>query len=84
MKVAVSWAEGLEAEAYALAAQLHLPLRGEVQDALLYLTGERLELRQSGPRAPGPVYADFTAGRAEHRRKHGGGTGTAFGARYFF
>ena len=40
-----------------------------------YLTGERLELRQRGPNAPGPVYADFTAGRAEHRRKHGGGRG---------
>ena len=75
MKVAVGWAEGLEAEAYALAAQLHLPLVGEVQDALLYLTRERLELRQCGPNAPGPVYADFTAGRAEHRRKHGGGRG---------
>ena len=75
MKVVVGWAEGLEAEARALAARLDLPLVNDVQDALLYLTGERLELRQTGPNAPGPVYADFTAGRADYRRKHGGGRG---------
>ena len=75
MKVAVGWSEGLEAEAAALAARLDLPLKGDAQDALLYLTGERLELCQTGPRAPGPVYADFTAGRADYRRKHGGGKG---------
>ena len=76
MKVAVSWDEGLEAEAQTLAAQLGLPLSDEVQtDARLYLTKERLELRQTGPSAPGPVYADFVSGRADYRRKHGGGRG---------
>ena len=75
MKVAVGWAEGFEAEAKALAARLDLPLMGDVQDALLYLTGEKLELRQTGLHAPGPVYADFVQGRADYRRKHGGGRG---------
>ncbi len=74
VRVALSWDDGLEAEAEALSTRLSLPLNGEA-DALLYLTRERLELRQTGPNAPGPVYADFVAGRAEHRRKHGGGKG---------
>ena len=72
--VAVSWDEGLAAEAEALAVKLKLPLEGEA-DVLLYLTEEKLELRKVGPNAPGPVYADFTGGRAEYRRKHGGGKG---------
>ncbi|WP_303902674.1 class I SAM-dependent methyltransferase [Thiohalomonas denitrificans] len=41
----------------------------------LYLTGERLELRQSGPRAPGPVFVDFVGGAVGHRRRFGGGRG---------
>ncbi len=80
MRVAVSWDKALEPEAHALAAKLGLPLLGPLTDqtaadALLYLTEERLELRQAGRDAPGPVYADFTGGRAEYRRKHGGGKG---------
>ena len=76
----VSWDNGLETAAYALAARLELPLAGPFvdeteADALLYLTGERLELRQTGKDAPGPVYADFVSGRADYRRKHGGGKG---------
>lgn len=74
MKVAVFCDDGLEVEAQALAARLELPLADEAEaNALLYLTGERLELRQLSPNAPGAVYADFTGGRADYRRKHGGG-----------
>lgn len=76
MKVAVFCDDGLEVEAQALAARLELPLADEAEEnALLYLTGERLELRQLSPNAPGAVYADFTGGRADYRRKHGGGKG---------
>lgn len=39
----------------------------------LYLTPDRLELREGGPNAPGPVYVDFARGRAAHRRRYGGG-----------
>ncbi len=42
---------------------------------LLTLTGDRLELRELGPAAPGPVYVDFVAGTAAHRRRFGGGRG---------
>ncbi|SCZ59001.1 class I SAM-dependent methyltransferase [Thiohalomonas denitrificans] len=41
----------------------------------LFLTGERLELRESGPGAPGPVFVDFVGGAAGHRRRFGGGRG---------
>ena len=35
--------------------------------------GYRLELRQAGKGAPGPVAAEFVAGTARHRRLYGGG-----------
>ncbi len=41
----------------------------------LHLTPDRLELVQTGPDAPGPVYVDFVEGAMGHRRKHGGGRG---------
>ncbi len=60
-----------------LAAELGLPL---VSDPIasdcshwLCLTPERLELRESGPGAPGPICVDFVQGRAAHRRRFGGG-----------
>ncbi len=37
------------------------------------MTQERLELRQAGENAPGPIFVDFTAGKAAYRRMHGGG-----------
>jgi 16S rRNA (guanine1516-N2)-methyltransferase len=40
----------------------------------LHLGAARLELRETGSEAAGPVYADFTAGRADHRRRFGGGS----------
>jgi 16S rRNA (guanine1516-N2)-methyltransferase len=60
-----------------LALELQLPLATDPLPAslthLLVLNEERLELRELGPHAPGPVYADFTAGAAAHRRRFGGG-----------
>lgn len=80
--VAVAWEEGLEVPARTLAARLGLPLaqlrptggEGLTNAALhLHVTATRLELREVGKRAAGPVYADFVSGRAEHRRRFGGG-----------
>ena len=62
--------------AVALAARLDLPLAalrsGEYQILLVH-TDRRLELRQIGPGAPGPVYVDFTSGPLGYRLRHGGG-----------
>ena len=69
------------ATAVALAATLGLPLVSEtIADDfthLLVMTSERLELRELGPHAPGPVYADFAAGAVAHRRRFGGGRNQA-------
>jgi len=64
------------AEAAALAAELALPLVADLTISpthLLVLTEQRLELRQLGADAPGPVSVNFTAGTAAHRRQFGGG-----------
>lgn len=64
-------------KATALAAKLALPLATDTLATppthLLILTGVRLELRELGPAAPGPVYVDFRVGAAAHRRQFGGG-----------
>lgn len=74
--ICVAWNEGLETQARALAAQLGLPLAGEREaELLLLVTPARLELREVAANAAGPVYADFVAGRADYRRRHGGGRG---------
>ncbi len=65
-------------EADRLGAALGLPVVSPddtAHDLLLILTPERLELQQTGSDAPGPVYADFVAGRSGHRRRFGGGRG---------
>ncbi len=57
-----------------LAAETHLPLVDlEHPDASLILvqTTRRLELRQTGKAAPGPVFADFVGGKAAYRRHQG-------------
>ncbi len=41
----------------------------------LWVGAQRLELRQSGPDAPGPVYVDFVGGAVGHRHRFGGGRG---------
>jgi 16S rRNA (guanine1516-N2)-methyltransferase len=74
--ICVAWDEGLETEARALAGQLGLSLAGlRKAELLLVVTRERLELREVTANAAGPVYADFVAGHADYRRKHGGGRG---------
>lgn len=57
------------AEARRLADDLGLTLVPAPPQEGLYLacTQERLELRQAGPGAPGPVYVDFTGGRLGYR-----------------
>lgn len=62
------------AQAQALAQALALPLATaeRVYPLLLWLTPERLELRLTGPDAPGPVSVDFVAGRLGYRRRHRG------------
>ena len=57
-----------------LAAQTNLPLVSLEQahtDLLLVQTSGRLELRQTGKGAPGPVFADFVHGKAAYRRQQG-------------
>ncbi len=65
------------AEAANLAAELALPLVVDPLPTspayLLVLTESRLELRQLGVHAPGPIFIDFTTGTAAHRRQFGGG-----------
>lgn len=60
--------------AAALAHSLGLPLLppdDQSRPLLLVLAADRLELRQSGPKAPGPVYVDFLEGKADFRRRYG-------------
>jgi 16S rRNA (guanine1516-N2)-methyltransferase len=75
-----------ESQLHAIAEQcadnLHIPLVAPNDTAhalLLAVTphdgapGYRLELRQTGENAPGPVYVDFVGGKAGHRRRSGEG-----------
>ena len=71
--IAVSHTEpGLTDKACALAAQLNLPLDNPAANTpslLLTLTPDRLELRQTGKGAEGPLFVDFIGGAIEYRRK---------------
>lgn len=67
----------LMVEARQLAERLGLPLFESADQVnppplLLQLTLERLELRQTGKRPPGPVLVDFAAERLAYRRRQGG------------
>lgn len=77
--VAVAAAESqLQIQARQLADRLQLPIAmadSAEYPLLLVQTAERLELRQSGPQAPGPVYVDFVGGSVGHRFHFGGGRG---------
>ncbi|MCK5323461.1 MAG: class I SAM-dependent methyltransferase, partial [Desulfobulbaceae bacterium] len=72
-------AQSIEAER--LGHRLGLPLSEslasgpffETKSYLLVLSCKRLELRLTGPDAPGPIYVDFTGGPVRYRREHGGG-----------
>lgn len=57
-----------------LARSLNLPLLTPGDESfplILAVTAIRLELRQTGPQAPGPVYVDFLEGKADFRRRYG-------------
>ena len=57
-----------------LARRLNLPLLPPGEQSrplLLVVTERRLELRQTGPHPPGPVYVDFLEGKADFRRRYG-------------
>ena len=75
---AAPFAELIE-RAETLARDLGLPLVNNRDQAdfawLLTLTRQRLELRQQGREAPGPIYVDFAGGVLAHRRRFGGGRG---------
>lgn len=65
------------APAITLATELGLPLATDPAATActhwLCLTPERLELRELGPGASGPIHVDFAMGSAAHRRRFGGG-----------
>jgi 16S rRNA (guanine1516-N2)-methyltransferase len=66
----------LAEKAAGLAARLEMPLGETDSDdyaLVLEFTEEGLQLRQTGPGAPGPIRINFTGGRTEYRRRHGGG-----------
>ncbi|MBU0483372.1 MAG: class I SAM-dependent methyltransferase [Proteobacteria bacterium] len=66
----------MQEKATALAANLALALvEQETADYDFFLvpTNQRLELRQAGPKAPGPLSVDFTTGATAYRRLKGGG-----------
>ncbi|MEN8257344.1 MAG: class I SAM-dependent methyltransferase [Thermodesulfobacteriota bacterium] len=74
--LAVSWQEEPDREqALALAKRLQLPLASEKPECvfLLHFRAGRLELQETGPGKPGPVFVDFCAGKSAYRRLHGGG-----------
>jgi 16S rRNA (guanine1516-N2)-methyltransferase len=62
-------------QAELLAARLAIPVVQDEKecDFLLAVTSDRLELRQTGGHAPGPVFVDFTSGALRYRRQFGGG-----------
>ena len=61
--------------ATALAEELGLPMRSDAApvfegpDLWLVVTEDRLELRETGPDAAGPVYVDFVHGPSGYRRR---------------
>ncbi len=76
-KIAVAASsESRRAKAAELADRLQLPLADLASpdyDFFLVATETRLELRQNSADAPGAVSVDFTSGRADYRRRRGGG-----------
>ncbi|PLY15199.1 MAG: 16S rRNA methyltransferase [Sedimenticola sp.] len=65
-------------QALAVALQLPVELASNMQTPSryqLFKTVHRLELRETGKGAPGPVFIDFLSGKAAHRRQFGGGRG---------
>jgi len=78
--IPIAWAPAFAADAKALASRRGFPLlgerenlRAEAEPLVLWLDDAGLSLRQTGPRAMGPVRCDFVAGEVRHRRLYGGG-----------
>ena len=72
----------LSGRAAALATRLGVPWLGVVSPRhiddhprILFLDDHGLSLQATGRKAPGPVRAEFVAGKAGYRLAHGGGTG---------
>lgn len=70
------------ASADELAAQLNVPLLCDLSPVdvdefayVIFFDGQATVLQQTGRKAPGPVFAEFTQGAVDHRRKFGGGKG---------
>lgn len=42
---------------------------------VLMVDGNKIYLQQTGRKTPGPIFAEFTEGAVDHRRKFGGGKG---------
>lgn len=65
-----------------LADQWQVPLLidqgSETIDAVSFVvqvSGDSIQLQQTGRKAPGPILVEFTEGAVDHRRKFGGGKG---------
>jgi 16S rRNA (guanine1516-N2)-methyltransferase len=74
--IAVSWQEEADhQQALDLAQRLQLPLASQAPhaDFLLCFCRGRLELQEVGTGKPGPIFVDFSTGKAAFRRLHGGG-----------
>ena len=63
----------LYAEKLARELKLKLVPKNDDHPILLVITESRLELQQTGIKAPGPVYVDFLKGTLAYRRLFGGG-----------
>ena len=79
VRVAVASMDGFERQAHGLARRLSLQMTvpdDPRPDFLLRFIDDRLQLQQTGNKAPGPVYVDFVAGKAAYRRQQGEGRRT--------
>lgn len=64
-----------EKKALELSRNLQIPVTDSAADYdfLLVFTGDRLELRDTADKAPGPLYVDFSSRALDWRRRFGGG-----------
>ncbi|WP_456381154.1 class I SAM-dependent methyltransferase [Thiolapillus sp.] len=77
--VAITADPGFTHQARKLAQQLGLEYinhHAPEPPFLLQFTQDRLQLQQTGDKAPGPVYVEFAQGKAAHRRRQGEGRKT--------
>ncbi len=77
--IAITAEPGFEDQARKLAQRLGLEFadsHAPEYSFLLQLTQDRLQLQQTGNKAPGPIYVEFAQGKAAHRRRQGEGRKT--------